>query len=168
MSKTFFNDKPPKKGHIKGLRGSSAFKSNNAPKYNYTFWPHTDLLCNASRPCKYIPMTRSLNNESPFLKSLRKYPIIHKSNDAYVDDPIAETLQKYNYINLFSSSINVQTLVDHLQKMTVLQSSRHPLLVCKLFIDGSFTGVSSRTDRDTHLESVRQRSQQFDSNGQSY
>ena len=99
MSKTFFNDKPPKKENIKGLRGSSAFKSNNAPKHYYTLRPRIDLLCNASRPCKYMPMMKSLNNESPFLKLLPKYPVTHKSNDAYVDDPIVQTQQRYKDTN---------------------------------------------------------------------
>ena len=110
MSKTIFNDKPSKKGNINELRGSSESKSNNAPKYYYTRPLHSDLLCNASRPCKYIPMTRNLNNGSPFLKLHRKYPAIHKSNYAYVDDPIPQTLQKYKDVN--GNNVNDNYLLE--------------------------------------------------------
>ena len=62
---------------------------------------------------------------------------------------------------LVLSGGDIETLVDDLQQVPVLQSGGDPLLVGQLLVDGGLAGVRARADRDRHLEPVRQRAQQL-------
>ena len=62
---------------------------------------------------------------------------------------------------LVLSGGDIETLVDDLQQVPVLQGGGDPLLVGQLLVDGGLAGVRARADRDRHLEPVRQRAQQL-------
>ena len=62
---------------------------------------------------------------------------------------------------LVLSGGDIETLVDDLQQVSVLQSGGDPLLVGQLLVDGGLASVAPGRYRHPHLEPLRQRPQQL-------
>ena len=62
--------------------------------------------------------------------------------------------------------IEQQALVDHAEKVVILESGRDALLVVQLLVDGLFGGMRAWRDEDVNLEAWWKRANQLDAKAQ--
>ena len=92
-TKLLFKNRVPFHNISNGYKSSPLLKDENKPNYPLVSPPHSNLLCNASRPCKYFSSSEKSSDSNHEVKS--RPPSSLKGFDSHLDNLLRSAYRAY-------------------------------------------------------------------------